>query len=601
LGLLKLIRGYPDSPITGPTKTAKVPQKVPGPTTLFQVNPTTHTVETLALVKNRAGAERVADCLRNAGVATHQYWVEDHYSFAEQLSKREWDLVVLDMPKGNRHVPACILRYPDTPFVALTETSKTALVDELLELGITDVANLTQPARLKHSLHRALREASLKRDKLALSRQSREQDNLLRSLLNGTDDAIAYVHQGVHCYVNPAYVRLLGLPDSATAIATPLLDLVARKYRPTLARLLRDFHKGQQLEAKLNTYLCRQDGVLISAIARPVNANAKSVTPIRPRGKQNGNARQHNPLKTDRVLEQWSKRMVELLGGSSLGIHVSPVAPAKSGGSVYGNWFQLTPALDAGQNGPQSIEKLLAESRRVGLLRGLDEWLVYNAASALAKKLPTHPDARYFVALQSDYTDMERFAEWVEQTIASFDLPANTLNLVFDGGGLSDNTRLSQRVLKAFHHLPVDLGISGFEPYSLIAGTETEAMSDLTLGYELLGELPLDFVLLDMELFADPDPRSAKNDVANASLQRLLQRCRDVSVTALLEHSPIVGQRKASPVENSLAGSTTQQGETEAGNSSIGKPESLELARSIRRNNTIDTSEQLLDLTVALP
>ncbi len=573
----------------------KKAEKVAGATTLFQVNRYPHNIETLALVKNKTAAERVALSLREAGVATHQYWVEDHYSFAEQLAQQEWDLVILDMSTGNQHVPSCILRYPDTPFVAISDKRKSVISDELLELGITDVASFSHPARLKHTLQRALREASLKREHAGMQKQSREQDSLLRTLLNTTDEAIAYIHEGVHSYVNPAYIRLFGLSDSATAIATPLLDLVAKKYQQTLINLLKEFHRNDQHEAVFDTHLCRQDGVLVAAklhmsstrfegesvvqmIARPAN-KAVTVGCVTPGGFiPRKPVHDHPEPATD--IEAWAGKMAQLLEQSQLRISLSRL---NVGGSVNTqakpatqlNRYQLSLDLLPGSQGFQSIERLLSESRRAGLLDGIDQWLVYNAASSLAKQLAINPATRYYVALQGDYVDIGRFAQWLESVLEKFDLPANSLNLILDGGGLSDNHRLNQRVISALKKLPIEIGISGLEPIRSIVSSDTVALSDDTLGFELVDSLPIDFALIDTSVCS----------LNHAHMQRLLGKCATASVTILVDRKHGVRQQPAEYIDV---------------NSQTPALPSTTTSRR-RKSGTAPFNSNILDLTVALP
>lgn len=526
-------------------------------------------------------------CLRDAGVATHQYWVEDHFSFAEQLAQQSWDLVVLDMSSGNQHVPSCILRYPETPFVAISDKHKTTISDELLELGITDVASFDTPSRLKHTLQRALREAKLKREHLEMEKQSKEQDHLLRTLLNNTDEAIAYIHQGVHSYVNPAYIRLFGLADSANAIATPVLDLVAKKYQKSLHGILREFQHDNQNQAELDTHLCRTDGVLLAArlhmsmarfegesvvqiIARPAKKPALTAN-----GGGNGG---HNvsrlpgkqPEPTAR-LESWASGMAQLLEKSQLRINVHSLKLAQPDRF---DRYQLVLDLQAASSSFNSLEKMLTETRRLGLLAGLDEWLIYNAASALAKQLAINPATRYYVNLQGDYDHLDHFADWLDSVIQKFDLPANSLNLVLDGGGLSDNHRLNQRVLSVLKKLPIEVGISGIESTAEISGTETLSVSDQTLGFELIDSLPIDFALLDSRLFATND----------SYMQRFLSKCEKASVAALLENRTATKPQRAGYLNVTTPSRELKTLSPKAGSKS---------RQALQEN--------VLDLTVALP
>ena len=310
---------------------------------------------------------------------------------------------------------------------------------------------------------------------------------------------------------------------------------------------------------------------MIQIIARPAKK------PAMPSSGGGGNGRTPSRLSSKLPeptagLESWASRMAQLLERSQLRINLHSLTLAVPDGFQR---YQLALGLLPDSSGFNSLEKMLSESRRLGLLAGLDEWLIYNAASALAKKLVSNPATRYYIMMQGDYDHLDQFTDWLDSVIQKFDLPANSLNLVLDGGGLSDNHRLNQRVLKGLKKLPIEVGISGIEPGAEVIGTESLSISDQTLGFELIDSLPIDFALLNSQL--------CENN--NAYLQRLLKKCETASVAALLE-----GAYKHKQQTTGYLNVTAQMPRIKK------RPSNASAQTSLHSHN-----ENVLDLTVALP
>jgi len=544
------------------------------------VIPLQNNLETLALVGDPKQAEQVASCLRYAGVSTHQYWVEDHYSFAEQLARQSWDLVILALPGKDSHVPSCILRYPDTPFIALVSGRKGMRSEELLELGVTDVATGKNPARLRHTIERALREASMKREHLAIRKQNQDQDNLLRNLLNTSEEPVAFVHQGVHSFANPAYLRLFGLTDMDSAIETPLLDLVTRRNRIELRRILHDFQQGDIVSAQLTVDLKNKSSHVARAGLNMSIARFDGEAVIQIRGKPRNKVSIHTDRFTSHqqstisseqakataestaALSNWAKLARDLLADSSLHIAVRPVRHLHDGDLER---FSLVPTLVPGRTGPQSLERFLADLRRLDLLHELDCWLLYNAASALAKRHAQCAGSRFYVALQGDTGDLTKLAKWLAGVIGKFKLPEKSLNLILDCGGLTTNAQLSRRSVSELKALQIEVGLSGLhlltiDEVSALTGNDgcdlSQTMaSDHTLGIELIEQLTVDFALLEQSLAG-----SGAGGVAGDSRAMVLAReiCDRVSITPLIEVNPLTIATKHTPAGESANSSQYQ-------------------------------------------
>ena len=75
------------------------------------------------------------------------------------------------------------------------------------------------------------------------------------ALLDSSRDAIAYVHEGMHVYANPAYLQLFDYDEFEELEGLPVLDMVSPKDSQQLKKVLTSLTKGKpppnQIEVKL--------------------------------------------------------------------------------------------------------------------------------------------------------------------------------------------------------------------------------------------------------------------------------------------------------------------------------------------------------------
>jgi len=109
----------------------------------------------------------------------------------------------------------------------------------------------------------ALREIGdlhLRRRALETAKLLEETDARCRSLLDHAGEAIAYVHEGAHVYMNPAYLALFGYQDGDELEGLPLMNLVAESERYELRKLLKAYTRGKRDVDRVSVTGIRADG-----------------------------------------------------------------------------------------------------------------------------------------------------------------------------------------------------------------------------------------------------------------------------------------------------------------------------------------------------
>lgn len=221
---------------------------------------THNTINTLVLVENASQAETVADQLRETGHAISQSWVSTTPDFSAALQREVFDMGILYLRDSEADVPASILRYPDTPFVAIMERYRNRIAEELLGYGLTEVVGLSHPVRLNRVLSRLLTDGQLRRKNRALEERNQSHESMFHTLLQRTTEPVAYVHQGMHSFGNPAYHALTGFRTPDELAQTPLLDIIAGDDHDIIAMRLKELEEGQSTAETLSTRLINQQG-----------------------------------------------------------------------------------------------------------------------------------------------------------------------------------------------------------------------------------------------------------------------------------------------------------------------------------------------------
>jgi EAL domain-containing protein (putative c-di-GMP-specific phosphodiesterase class I)/PAS domain-containing protein len=103
----------------------------------------------------------------------------------------------------------------------------------------------------EYSLEVFTREAERCRRNLQLSLLHQEKFDLKRAcmqLMSGTQEALAYLHDGIHVFGNEAYLKLLGYDNVDDLLVLPFIDLVSTEMREKTKQRLLDFQHRARMQ-----------------------------------------------------------------------------------------------------------------------------------------------------------------------------------------------------------------------------------------------------------------------------------------------------------------------------------------------------------------
>jgi PAS domain S-box-containing protein/diguanylate cyclase (GGDEF)-like protein len=211
-------------------------------------------IRLVVITASQNDAERIESHLRNAGHVVHAEWISD----IEQLDPLlvQTDLVLcasenLHKAKLKAVVEHCKLAAKRVLVVALNDSIDVGRTTQAMRAGARDLVSLQQMEHLQAVVLRELEHVTTARNLQEVNSRLQQAETRHDSLLQDSAEALAYIQEGIHIRVNPAYAKLFGYTDIKSVEGLPLMDLIAIDDRPQLKQHLRQVSRGQPDKAPL--------------------------------------------------------------------------------------------------------------------------------------------------------------------------------------------------------------------------------------------------------------------------------------------------------------------------------------------------------------
>lgn len=226
------------------------------------------TVRLLLLEDSQNEAERLISLFRNAGHATRAHRLTSSDDLAEAL-QQTWDLLIAAPHSENldpgEALNAIRRQGKDLPFLQLVAENDGEAITEAMLLGAQDGVPKSDDERLLLVAERELRNLEERRARRTAEVSLREAEKRCQLLLDSSVDAITYVHDGMHIYVNRAYVELFGYGDADDIAGMPMIDLIQGSDQARFKDFLKTYRQNGDEHAELLCGGVRDDGSLFRA------------------------------------------------------------------------------------------------------------------------------------------------------------------------------------------------------------------------------------------------------------------------------------------------------------------------------------------------
>lgn len=230
----------------------------------------------LIQVHSQNEAERIITVFRSAGLATRAHRVTSEQDFDEHIADGSWDLLIVD-----NHHPEVSLQYSlsalkksqlDMPLILITDDPTTDIMEKAFKLGIADVVNKNNDAHFSHSAIREIGNARERKRRRELEADYNELQSRAEQLLAESDDAIAYVSDGILVQLNDRFAEIFAYSDPDELDCSSIIDLVADDDQDRFKNFFKHFTKGDIDQTELAFNAVKSDGEAFEAFMTLANA-----------------------------------------------------------------------------------------------------------------------------------------------------------------------------------------------------------------------------------------------------------------------------------------------------------------------------------------
>lgn len=186
-------------------------------------------IRVLVAEESEETATRIDSILRDAGYATRMLRSADPDSTMQTFIDNECDIAFLsvDQPEVDTLVPRLRSASRTIPIILCSSEHSRWTTGEAMTLGASDLVCLRDEEHLGHIAQREIEHICQRARASVLSRSLKEVEQRCLLLLQGSRAPIAYIHEGLHVYANPAYLQFFGCADVDDMLGVSMMDFLS--------------------------------------------------------------------------------------------------------------------------------------------------------------------------------------------------------------------------------------------------------------------------------------------------------------------------------------------------------------------------------------
>ncbi|MEZ5543151.1 MAG: EAL domain-containing protein [Pseudomonadota bacterium] len=214
------------------------------------------TLRLLIVEESGSDAESLANELRNAGHALACTHVTDAAALDHALEQQLPDILVCGSGAGlpdPRQLGTLLARY-DTPpaVIAIAASADEDSVVSARKDGISELVSYDHPEHLRLAFARLAEHARIRQATIRLEKKLRDCESRCQALIENSSDAIAYIHDGMHVYANPPYLKLFAIETAEEIEGLPVLDMISSAEHDRFRDLLKHVIEGDDQTTSLD-------------------------------------------------------------------------------------------------------------------------------------------------------------------------------------------------------------------------------------------------------------------------------------------------------------------------------------------------------------
>jgi multidomain signaling protein FimX len=209
-------------------------------------------IQLIVIEESDSDAEIILNQLRKARYPIRPQYCDDDERLQDLLAEHEWDLI-LSVPEVDDFTitEVCELvssSKQDIPVIGLDDKLDSKKMVQWLKAGVKQIIPKDNSGCLPIAVGRELENLAQRRELKRLQQLYKESQKHNKILLESSQDAIAYVQDGMHVHANPSYLNMFGYENMDDLEGLPIMDLIAVNDQPKFRDFMRTFMAGEKEE-----------------------------------------------------------------------------------------------------------------------------------------------------------------------------------------------------------------------------------------------------------------------------------------------------------------------------------------------------------------
>lgn len=223
-----------------------------------------NTLSALFIGINENRGASLASAFHRLGYVCRHSSIAEMGALGNAIRHDQPDLLLFDQTHSRIDLPHCLDAIKnnqiDLPVIVLSEAA------ELLpDHQIADVLNTDDNARIVRSCLREFWALQTRRALVETQKQLQAAEDRSELIMSQSDDAIAYVADGMIINVNRQFAETFGFDDPDDLDCQPIIDLIASNDQDRLKNALRSLNKSDNSSAQISVTVHHQDGSTVEA------------------------------------------------------------------------------------------------------------------------------------------------------------------------------------------------------------------------------------------------------------------------------------------------------------------------------------------------
>ena len=196
---------------------------------------------------NPNNAEEINKTIKSAGYAVRTQYANNEDTLSEALTAEKTDILLNDLDHKTlslKQVVEITGKQADPPEIIAISKGDHHAIAKTLELGASDQVAFDNPEHLTQVIARTVLTRKRTTELAQIKSVYGELQDRCSAVLSKFEQPVAYLHDGIHVYANPAYIKLFDQSSLEELEGIPIMDLLQESEQGLFKTFLREHAHG---------------------------------------------------------------------------------------------------------------------------------------------------------------------------------------------------------------------------------------------------------------------------------------------------------------------------------------------------------------------